>query len=249
LADVRPDDTLLDPPRRERLAAIPKRFVPSSYDPEFPRARMNELFGTAVERYEAAVKAGEFQGTFDDWQAHHADRGYDAISGRPLPVDWSRVAKWPRFTDVGWERGLTFNWHGSIPWGKDGYWIAEDLIADEMMVVYPSDLGRDEFSDITLGQWETWWRAREVDPRAEMPDGTRLPMSRRARLLLGADAPPPRTKKEWYKLQEARERDGTKLPNIEKVTSPEQTLRPSVWQKLMRVAFGGKPDEGDRKKV
>jgi hypothetical protein len=135
---------------------------------------------------------------------------------------------------------LAFNWHGSIPWGRDGYWIAEDLVDDEMMVVYPSDLGRDEFTGITRGQWEAWWRAREVDPRTEMPDGTRFPVSRRARQLLAPDAPAPRTKKEWYKL--VRDKEETRLaPAVERVASPEQTLRPSVWQKLIRVAFGDKP--------
>jgi hypothetical protein len=232
---------------RNRLARIPNRFKQTSFVPGFSAARLATLFDAAIERHRKELESGAFRGSFEDWQEAHAQRGLDVVSGRPLPRDWTIVARWPRFTDVGWERPLGFNWHGSTPWGDDGYWIAEDAIDDEMMVVFEADLGRDEFTGISRGQWEAWWRAREVDPRAEMPGGSRLPISRRARLLLGPDGAPPRTKREWHGLvSRGAETPRRRTSPVELRTEAEKAMRTSLWQKLVNAALGRSSGDDQR---
>lgn len=226
---------------RRGPAAIPKRFVTTEYAPGLDRAEHSSRMQAALAKHETEVAQGRFVGDFNDWLNAYAAQGIDAISGRGLPADWARVASWPRFAAVGWKRPLSFNWHGAIPWGDGGYWIAEDAWSDEMMVVFARDLRRDEFAEITEAQWLAWWGEREVDILKEQPGGSRLPISKAARELLGPGGTAPRTQREWTKIQDAQaEQDSLVGRAVRTDQGPMNATRVSLWQKMMGVAFGKK---------
>jgi hypothetical protein len=235
-----PDPDL--PSTRTIRTEVPRRRGTFRRDPEFPASRMASLYESAEKAHKEAVQSGAFAATFDDWLQHHASRGTDAISGRRLPADWNRVATWPRFTDAGWAHPLQFGWNGSAPWGADGFWIAEDSLADEMMVVFAKDLGRDEFATTTPETWAKWWRDREVDVDHELPGGRRVPMSRRAREILGESESPPLTKKAWQMLVF----DHESVTSVRAVVPGQKTSRPSFWQKLFRLSRASAEATGER---
>jgi serine/threonine protein kinase len=224
----------------------PSRLRKLPRHPDYPVERMQALYDQAERQMRMAIEAGRFAGDFDAWMMSNAMQGRDALTGMKLPGDWARVARWPRFTDVGWVVTLHFNWLGTVPWGDDGFWVAEDPLADEMMVIQEKDLARPVFHGVTEQMWLSWWRLREVDARTELPGHDKAPMSRRARAILGQEARPPRSREEWQEiLRTADSRDeGERRVGSASPVPLGATARQSFWQKLTRLSRGD--NRGDR---
>jgi len=218
---------------------IPRRLQAFARDAQFAVEKMPAHFEAAEVARQAAQAAGHFAGSFEEWLIWNAERGRDAISGRALPEDYLDVARWRRFTDVGWARKLTFNWCGTIPWGDDGYWIAEDAIDDEMMVLYAADLERPAFQYVTPEQWRTWWQSREINIDTEGPGGI-APVSRKARELLGQKAGSSIDKTEWTRKVQS-DIEVTETATFQRLQAQESKAqggnpRASFWQKLTRLS-------------
>lgn len=223
-------------------APIPRRWSNGAARPrraDFSEQQGRAMFQEAERRYQEEVASGAFSGSPEEWYRRYAERtGRDAYTGHPLPKDWFSVASWPRLANLGWERHLVIAWHGSYPWGEDGYWVVEDWVSDEMMVLRPEHLGRGEFRDITRFQFTRWWLDREVDPETELPGG-RTPVSRKARLLVPAGARPPVTSAEWESLcrveYEREDRETVRAMRRMELLSTPAEPGPSLWKRLRRL--------------
>jgi hypothetical protein len=192
------------------------------------------MLGKAINRWEQLGADGDFQ----DWVVQHAKQGVDIVYGQELPKDFVEVTTWVRFVDAGWKRRLSFSWIGTAPWGRDGYWVAEDtsLFSPEIMVIFASDLEQPLFRNLGRIQWEKWWQEREVDPQFELPGGSRLPVSARAKALLSQGEARPRSKAEWMSLWMERDGDvkGTWAQQATSIaTAGLPTKKLSMWQRLI----------------
>lgn len=190
----------------------------------------------AIARFEAEGAGGEAV-TFEVWMLAERNRtGIDPVSLRPLPDRFADIVTWPRFVDVGWRVKLAYAWYGTRPWGPDGCWVAEDSFADEAMIVFPSDLGRSLFRDVTRATWARWWADREVDVLVEGPGSGRAPVSNRARLYLFPGEKPPVTHAEWLSLWAARDPESAGTDVRRRVRVPAApTMKRTLWERMFNI--------------
>jgi hypothetical protein len=223
---------------------VPTRPLARPRDPAFPLAVERRRRQAAEDRYAAAVAFGAFSGSLEDWFRKHAQEScWDVFTETQLPADYATMIAWPRLANVGWESPLLLAWHGTYPWGSDGYWVAEDPQSDEMMVIFAASLGRGDFQGVTPEQWRRWWLDHEIDPETELPGGAAIPVSRRARALVPPGARPPVTGDEWNRIlrieSERDERDTLRrLRRVEVLSSPAPSANSSWWKRLLRISAG-----------
>ncbi|MDX2022269.1 MAG: serine/threonine-protein kinase [Deltaproteobacteria bacterium] len=205
-------------------------FVPG-FDPQ----KLGEAMARALERFEVAKKAG-IAGTFEEWVMLNADNGRDPITGVVLPVDFHAVLTWPRFCEVGWRVRLSPEWKGPRPWGREGFWVAEDRLSNESMVLHPEALGLGEYRSLSREQWVRWWQDREVNILAEGPRAKTLPVSERVRALLLPNEVGPRTPREYFMLLSLRDPESVNTDLRRRIDAPSAATAAKLtfWQRLLQ---------------
>lgn len=224
-------------PQRGQHERAPKRHKNLGFVPGFTRERLAENLQRAIERFERQRAESTVPIAFEDWVITAGAEGVDPVHGCQLPINAALVFKWPRFIDLGWRRHLTCAWYGPQPWGKDGYWVAEDNLADEAMVLFANDLNRPLFSQVPQQTWIKWWSDREVDIAIEGPGGSLPPISLRARELLAPGETPPLDRHSWLKLWSDRDPASAGTETIRKLAKGEGApqVRQSIWQRLFNI--------------
>jgi eukaryotic-like serine/threonine-protein kinase len=195
----------------------------------FDEAKLSSLLTAALALFESEHRAGRFDGSFEDWVIARSVSGIDPITSQTLPETFSAVVNWVRFAGVGWTVRLTPFWMGPRPWGKSGYWVAENALGNERMPIFAQDLLQEEFSRLNRPQWQQWWHTREVDIVNEGPLG-KVPISERARKYLAQGEAPPRTRADWVALGETR--DPEMFSTDIRVTASTGKMKRTFWQRL-----------------
>lgn len=217
---------------------IPRRQTEFGFVAGFSRHRVAQNLSGAIERFEREAEIEAGPRSFEAWILAKGSGGVEPVHGCRLPEGANNVLPWARFIDLGWRRTLTWAWYGKQPWGPDGFWVAEDALADEAMVLAASDLKRPTFAAVTQAQWIAWWAEREVDIALEFPGG-RAPVSSKARALLAPGEDPPLSRADWLKLWGDRDPESAGTDIIRKLKQPAShkvTLRRSLWQRVFNVA-------------
>jgi hypothetical protein len=227
-AEIAPLTSAAPPPRQGNLG-----FVKG-----FTRDRVAKNLQRAIESFEQESERSTDKPSFEDWIIRSAVHGIDPVHECKLPTTAAKVFKWPRFAELGWKRPLTYAWYGPQPWGEDGYWVAEDNMANEAMVLFAEDLERPLFKKLPQQIWIRWWSEREVDIALEGPSGSLPPISARARALLGPGEPAPREKREWLKMWGERDPESAGTEVLRRLAEPgaaTTNLRRSLWQRMFNI--------------
>lgn len=201
----------------------------------FDAQKLGEAMGRALERFEAAKEAG-IVSAFEEWVMLNAADGRDPITGVALPLDFHAVLTWPRFCEVGWRVRLAPEWKGPRPWGREGFWVAEDRLSNESMVIHPEALGQGEYRSLSREHWVRWWQDREVNILNEGPRARTFPVSDRVRALLVPNEVGPRTPREYFTLLSLRDPESVNTDLRRRIDAPSATTASKLtfWQRLLQ---------------
>ncbi len=201
----------------------------------FSDSVLSQKLSLAFAKFELARGAGPFNGTFEEWVLANSENGIDPISGQRLPVTFKSVISWPRFADLGWKVRLSPEWQGPRPWGDGGFWVAEDRLGQNAMVIFPNDLQHAAYKHVSRDAWLDWWAQREVDILSEGPLESKTPVSTRARSLLMPGDSAPQTVVAWARLLSERDPEAasTDIRRRTKSASATKSKR-TFWQRLFQ---------------